>query len=572
MLAERDSELARVSEALDAAIQGAGMTLLVEGPAGIGKTSILADARALAVGRGMRVLHARGTQLESDYGMGLVRQALGPAVRDEPAMFIGAADLARGVVLDVSDAVQTPPVGVLHGLYWLVSNIAERAPVLVAIDDAHWSDEPSLRFLAYLARRVESSRITLLIASRRIEGDGELADVLGEIRADPATVTVVPRPLGPGGVAAVLGDAADGPVEDAFSHACLEASGGNPFLLSELVRTLRERGIPFTGAEAARVGTVSPPSVAQRVRQTLQRLGVEARALAQAVAVLGESAELDAAAELARVPMSAAAAVAGELARAGVLDAGLPLRFVHPLLAAATTSELSGAELALAHSRAAALVRGRGGGPERVALHLMRTAPAGDEDVVVELRAAADLARRRGAPATSAALLTRALAEPPPITLRPVVLLELGQDEYTAGRIPLAAEHLEAAHRSAADASMRGLALLSLFQAKAGNFADQRALEPLFERTLPEALVQNRELGLRLWTAKLLTMQPGPAWHEAARGVDQLECATPGEAILVGHAALPITRRGTTGPSSRPPRSARPCRQSRCWRRAQPHS
>ena len=178
----------------------------------------------------------------------------------------------------------------------------------------------------------------------------------------------------------------------------------------------------------------------------------------------------------------------------------------------------------------------------------MHTAPAGDEDVVAELRAAADLARRRGAPATSAALLTRALAEPPPNTLRPIVLLELGRDEYTSGRIPLAAEHLEAAHRSAVDPSIRGFALLSLFQAKAGNFAAQRALEPLFERTLPEALAQNRELGLRLWAVKLLTIQPGPAWHEAARGVDELECATPGEAILIGHSALPITRRGTTGP------------------------
>ena len=83
--------------------------------------------------------------------MGLVRQCLEPALRSDPdqdGLFAGAARLARGVVLEVPDDSDSAPVGVLHGLYWLTANLAERAPLLFAIDDAHWADEPSLRFVA----------------------------------------------------------------------------------------------------------------------------------------------------------------------------------------------------------------------------------------------------------------------------------------------------------------------------------------------------------------------------------------------------------------------------------------
>ena len=67
-----------------------------------------------------------------------------------------AAQLAEPVLVGVPEGIDVPPPGLLHGLYWLVANLADETPVAVVVDDAHWADEPSLRFLAYLARRVDA--------------------------------------------------------------------------------------------------------------------------------------------------------------------------------------------------------------------------------------------------------------------------------------------------------------------------------------------------------------------------------------------------------------------------------
>lgn len=548
-LVERDEELTRLAKVLGAARSGAGATLVIEGPAGIGKTSIVDAAGELASDSGMTVLHARGTPLERDYAMGVVRQCLEPSVRaerDRDRLFAGAAELARGVLLEAPEGPAATAVGALHGLYWLTANLAERTPLLLAVDDAHWADEPSARFVAYLGRRIESLAIALVIATRPTADSPAVAEILEEIRTDPATQLVRPRPLAVKGVDAVLRDSAGGKVEEDFARACHDATGGNPFLLSELVRALRADEVSFTAAGAARIAGFAPPTVASRIRSTLGRLGPDARALAESVAVLGDNVELDLAAELAGVPLTEAAAIAGELARAGVLADAMPLRFLHPLLAGAAHAGISTPERAAAHARAANLLRARGAGAERIALQLMHASPAGDAQVVAELRLAADRARGRGAPGITVDLLRRALAEPPPAEIRAQLLLELGQAEYAVGQTVEAAEHFERAYRCADEPAIRALSLIGLFQARAGNFAEQRAMAPLFEQTLPEVLERDRELGLRLWTLTILAFEPGPEWEIAARGIEALECATPGEAILLGHWALPIPNRNAT--------------------------
>jgi len=549
-LVERDEELARLDAVLAAARSGIGAVLLIEGAPGIGKTSLLAGARQRAAGSGMHVLRAGGTQLERDYAMGLVRQALEPLARgegDREDLFAGAARLARGVVLDLDDGPEAPPGGVLHGLYWLVANLAERVPVLLAIDDAHCADEPSLRFLAYLARRVESLAVALVIATRVRQGADAAAEVLAEIRAAPSTEVIELRPLGLAGVEAVLHFSAEGEVAHDFARACQDATGGNPFLLSELLRELRAKRVLFTSANAARIGGFAPPTVASRVRATLARLGPAARALARAVAVLGDDAELDLAAELADVPMPETAALVGELARAGVLDDALPLRFVHPLLSAAVRSDISAAEGAAAHARAAELLRTRGAGPERVALQLMHTSPASDEQVVSELRLAAERAQARGAPATAVTLLRRGLSEPPSASTRGELLLELGQAEYAVGQGHEAVVHLEDAHRCAVDARTRGRALIALMQAGPGDLESQQALAALIAARLPELEDQDRELALRLRAAKLVlsARTPGAMAAAASEGAG-LRGATPGEAVLLGHLTFVQTNAGAT--------------------------
>src|SRR4051812_36226539 len=151
-LLERERELAEIDRLVADAAGGTGSMALVEGPPGIGKTRLIAEARRRGTEAGLRVLSARGGGLEREFAFGVVRQLFEPALgRGDAALFSGAAAPAAAVF----ETVEQPAGGdasfaILHGLYWLTANVAERRPLLLAIDDLHWCDHPSLRFLAYL--------------------------------------------------------------------------------------------------------------------------------------------------------------------------------------------------------------------------------------------------------------------------------------------------------------------------------------------------------------------------------------------------------------------------------------
>ena len=549
-LIEREEELARIDAALEAARSGTGATVWIEAAAGIGKTSLIALACERAERADMIVLDARASPLERDYAMGVVRQCFERELhrqRDVNAvdvLFSGAAELARRVVLDLPVHSDAAPEGVLHGLYWLTANLTERAPVLLAIDDAHWADEESLRFVAYIARRIQTLPVALVVGSRPLE-DPTAAAVLDELRREPATSVLEPAPLDVAGVDAFLRAAQTGPVEPPFAVACHHASGGNPFLLGELVRALRADRVAFTALHADRVTEVTPPTVARSVRATLDRLGASQRAVAQAVAVLGDGVDVSLAAQLAGLPTMEATFAAGELARVALLADATPLRFRHPLLAGAVRASLDAPQRAAAHGRAATLLRERRAGPERVALQLMHAAPSGDPAVVDELRAAAQRARGRGSPSTAIGLLRRALAEPPPEEARGAILLELGRAEAAMGRSADAAAHLQDAFDCANEPKLRGYAALALFDALGGDMQRVHELGPLVARARAEAALQDQELATRLWGIEMLCTAPRDvlAVHGDAR---HLPGDSPGEAVALGHLVVPMLYAGAT--------------------------
>ena len=536
----RAEELARLASALDAAREGAGRAVLVEGPAGSGKTSVLAAARSYAEATGMRVLAGRGSPLEHEFAMGVVRQCFTAVVRDGAKALQGAAARARSVVAEVPEAAPGAPEELLHGLFWLTANLAEERPVVVVIDDAHWADEASLRFAAYLAGRIEALPVCMLVGIR--SEDSESAG-LRAIRDSPGAQVTSLAGLSPEEVGRVLGAGTAAPVDPAFARACAHATGGNPFLLGELASALRADGVPFTAAGIARVTETTPPSVTRRVGATLAALEPRQRALARAAAVLGDDVGLELAAELAGVAVEDAGSAAAALTRAGLLADELPLRFRHPVLATAARATLSAAERAAAHVRAAGLLRDRAAGPERVALHLLHAPPAGDAAVATELREAASLAERRGAPTAAVALLRRALAEPPPPAEVAEALLALGAAEYTVGQGHQAAEHLKAAQREARDPVVEGRAVLMLLHTREwGGVEGMRRLRPMLTDAVVRVEPVDRELALRL-RASLLAL---PGRHDdeladARKLAARLAGDTPGEAILLSSVAFMLT-------------------------------
>jgi DNA-binding NarL/FixJ family response regulator len=443
VILERDEELTALSAAAAAAGAGRGAFVLVEGPAGIGKTSLLRAACTRPPIAGLRILTARGLALERGFGYGIARQLLEPvraaATPDEwDELLDGAAGLAARVFdgADFGPVEHDVPHATTHGLYWLVANLAGRGPLLIVVDDAHWADEPSLRWLAHLAARIEGLPAALLVAAR----DGPDQPVtLDELRASPDCTPLRLGPLGSTATEALLRDSFGGQVDAALCQACHASTGGNPFLLESLASALRELG-PAASAPglpgsnptelghyaAGDVERLGPQPVAQAVLRRVGQLGDGAGQLTRALAVLGGPAPLRHAAGLSGLDLPDAARLADRLRAADVLAPGSTLEFAHPIVRTAVYESIPPGERALAHAAAARLLAAEGAGAERVALHLLHSEPDASPEVTAVLRAAATAASGRGAPGTAADYLRRALDEPADPVARPAVLLDLG--------------------------------------------------------------------------------------------------------------------------------------------------
>jgi DNA-binding CsgD family transcriptional regulator len=461
LLLERDRELASLDALIDEAAVGQARLALIEGPAGIGKTRLVAEARQRAADRGFRVLAAQGGELEREFPFGVVRQLFEPEViKDEARALAGAAGPARAVFEpaggEASGPVADPSFASLHGLYWVTLNLSEQGPLMLAVDDLHWCDPPSLRFLAYLRRRLEGLRVLVVCGLRPSQLETQQRP-LGEIAGDPMTVLIRPRPLSEPAVADLVRERLHAEAEADFSAACHTATGGNPLLLGELLKALDAEHVRPDRAHVGLVADLGPLAVSRAVLLRLARLPGDAATVARALAVLGDGADLSTVAALAELDEARAGSAVAALARAEVLRAEPPLAFVHPVVGAAIRRDVPPGERELQHGRAARLLADAGAPVEQVAAHL-RTAPARGEAWVVEtLRSAAAAARRKGAADGAVAYLARALAEPPPPERRPEVLLELGLAEALTNG-PAAAKHLREAYEELRDPEARGTA------------------------------------------------------------------------------------------------------------------
>jgi DNA-binding CsgD family transcriptional regulator len=531
-LRERERELGALHEGLERAGGGGGTLLLVEGPAGVGKTELVREARAAAVQAGVRPLEARGSELEEPFAFGIVRQLLEPMIGEAPEraeLFSGAAGPAAR--LFEPDERQSPSADVgfeaLHSLYWLVVNLADRAPLLVSVDDCQWADRDSLRFLAYLAQRIEGLRVAMLLAGRRPDSAAvDAGSLWAQVASRPEAGVLQLRPLSESASVALARERLGAEAAEEFCRACHRATGGNPLFLRELLSALDAAGVAPSAGAASEVQAVGPAAVSRFVLHRLATLGPDATELARAVAVLGDDSELELVGRVSGLSEDAARTAADELVRADIFVGGERLGFVHPIVRAALYEDLAPGERRAQHAAAAEALAEEGASPERVTAHLLMTSATGDQRRVETLRSAARTAARRGAPGAAAARLLRALAESPGEGTRAEILTELGTVEVASMQFEAAEEHLQSVLASGAEPMIRAEAASMLGRcaiasggrsAKAavdalGSLADQlRSLDP--ERSL--------ELGAELLmvaTAVPLVRSELPAQLERFRG------------------------------------------------------
>ena len=496
-LLERERELAAVEELLGRR-SGA---LAIEVGVGVGKTSLVQAACRRAQELGYEVLSARGSELEADFVFGVVRQLferrLTDAGADERASLLVGPAAAAGRLLpgkSVEASAGDTSFAILHGLYWLAANLSAARPLLLAIDDAHWADEPSLRWLTYLARRLDGLNLMLLVALRPADPAFANATLLA-LRAEAPTI-LRPALLSENAVGTLVRATMGSRCSEKMCEAVWTASGGNPLYVNELLRALNLNDHHPAEIDPAELLVGGHEGVGRRVIARVRRVDPAALRLAQALAVLGDGCELRLAAAMAGLQMTDATRQATVLVRVEVLVEDNPPRFIHPVVRDALEMSLGGDARDAAHRTAARLLHTDRASAGQIAAHLAFVRPAGDEWVLARLDEAAEEAIENGAPKVAADLLNRALAEPPPTLQRIGLLRRTARAEVNAGR-ETALVHLEEALRLSSDPRERAEIALEVAEAYAALFRWVEAVDAI-ERGLVELSDADQELVARM--------------------------------------------------------------------------
>lgn len=466
-LVERDADIVALGTVLAAAAEGSGGVVVVQAPPGLGKTALLRRTQRLSSEQGLRTLTARGADLERAFGFGVVRQLFERPLRSEPL-----EHLLEGPAVEALAVFDAPPGQdgatassgflPLNALYWLLANLAEERPVTLVVDDAHWSDVQSLQFLGFLARRIETLPVAVVISCRSGLDDDATTRLLHDVIADPGTTLIRPSALSPSGTREVVLDRLGPTADAAFCAAVATATSGNPLFLHEILRVLASRNVAPLAASVPEVEEAGPTAIARFVSVRLERHLPTVQLFARALSVLGDGADPSSVARLADLTDEEAKAAARALEREGVLEQAVPAAFSHALVREAVLQQLSSVDRAAAHQRAADLLIEVGAAPEQVASHVLMAPPGSrSEHLEVLLLAAAEM-RRRGAPDAALVYVRRARQERVSSAVRAELTRVLGNGEAYCLHLEEAAALLTEAVGLAEEPSARALCAFSL--------------------------------------------------------------------------------------------------------------
>jgi DNA-binding SARP family transcriptional activator/tetratricopeptide (TPR) repeat protein/DNA-binding CsgD family transcriptional regulator len=501
----REKDVETLAALAAAARAGHAGLALVHGPTGIGKTSLLDTWTGQERQRGMRIIRATCAESESALAFAVVRQLFEPVIASAPEqtramLFDAQATLAkRALAVDMDpsgdDTALATSFAVLHSLYWLLVNLTTTGPLAIVIDDVQWSDPPSLRWLAYMGRRLEGLPV-LLVISARTDNDKHLdSDLLTELASRRDCHLLHLGALTEANafqlVTAVLGPETDAE----FCAACLETSEGNPLVLLELLQTIAASGLPPLAKNTDQVREFGVETLTRGVLDRLAGQPEQTIRVATALAILGDGAPERITAELACLIEFDVTEQIRRLKRLGVLNDSSSIRFRHPLVRVAiANSVMTSVERATAHATAARLLYDDGASSEMVASHLMLTEFIGDGWPVEVLMDAARTTRNRGATQVSLAYLKRALREPLTVSDRARVLSTLGADEVNHNP-PAAVRHLREGLYFMTDPAERAKATGTLAAALLISHRGQEAVTVLEEAISEVRRTQQHESG-----------------------------------------------------------------------------
>jgi DNA-binding NarL/FixJ family response regulator len=549
-LLDRERELQELGDALIDARREHGRIVIVEGPPGIGKTTLLAALLADAAAKGFATCRARASDLETNVPYGCMHRLLEPAVSSawarEQDPFEDAAAHAS-LLFARGDRLQSRPAAdgefaTLHGLYWLLNNLTRERPTVLGIDDLQWADPETVRFLAYLAPRLEGLPLAV-VASVRPQSN-VTAD-LARLLTAPEAVTLRPRPLSVEATAVLCERALGAAVAPEFAAACHGATGGNPFFLQTLLREARELRYLTDASQVAQVRRIGPAAVARAVLLRLATAPAAATALVRAISVLGDAASVLEAARLADLDDDAAARAADLLVELAILRRAESLEFAHPIVRSAIYEHIGSHERARMHARAARVLSERGVTDERIAAQIMKAEPSGEPCRVERLRRVAARALAQGAPAAALIWLTRALVESPGPGVRSELLLDVGTVELRLG-MREALGHLQDAAAGVQGAGLLATAARQLANAYSNAGNTEGALSVL-ESAIATVERDERELALIL-EAELAakSQQAGDRAREVAATRlarwRRLDGGTPGERLVLASLAFEEAR------------------------------
>jgi DNA-binding CsgD family transcriptional regulator len=469
----RDEELGLVLVALE----DPPAAVILEGEAGIGKTSVWRAALAELAAGDIRVLSTRPAEAESQLSYAGLADILDPVLDEALATLPSPQRCALEVALQRAEPEGAPPdqAAIAFAVLGALRAASETAPVVVAVDDMQWLDPPSLSALAFVAGRLRHEAVGFLLALRRKPSEPlplEFERRLGEERVRRIRL----RPLSLGALNHLLQTRLAVVWSRPTVERVHETAGGNPFFALELARALHQRGAQVPAGELLPV----PGELRELLRARLAALPRDAEEpLLFAAAVPHPSVRLVAEAVGEEPLRSLKYAVEAEVIE---LD-GDRIRFTHPLFASAVYSETERDRRREVHRRLAAIVAD----PEERARHLALSTEGTDADVASALDDAARIARARGAPQAAAALSELALRLTPELEAAAADRrrLDAGGAHFEAGNTARARELFAQAVETAHAGSVRAEALSRL--ARVHHYgADQRAAIELFRQCLAD--------------------------------------------------------------------------------------